>query len=506
MNKLLFAAACAFGCGLSSSAASVGVAVTGVSRDAATGTVTIAYSLESAPCIVTLDILTNAADSASAPASVGGANVRRLSGDVCRIVRTAGAHSVVWYPAPELDLDAETVRLKAEVTAWSLSEPPDYAVADLSVSNSVRFYASADFLPGGVQDRLYKTDKLVLRKIPAAGVEWRMGSPSGENGSGYSYDYWGTTWNHDSGERPHQVKLTYDYYLGVYELTQRQYSRLGGSLKDSAFTGSSYPGWEVRPVSKVQPDTLRGTPLKDGSYLWYSDGHNVKSDSVLGKARAFTGLAELDFPTDAEWEFACRANTTSALYSGKEYSSADNYANTAELAWCSRNANGITHEVGLKKPNGWGLYDLYGNVCEYCVDFFGLGDEYAPSSAGLLIDPKGVQKDYGTSNHVKRGAGFKTDPAYMRSAYRDYCSRTATDENVGFRLRSAATFEDPAAPSGLTGVDVDVSDEFVLGGPWVCRAPGLSIADFDSLVYDEGRGPSVALDTRDPSGVILLVR
>ena len=166
-------------------------------------TITIGYDLEGETSIVTLDILTNGV-------SIGAANVVSVSGDVNKKVEPGNGKSIVWQAYQDWPDHKITNRIvQAKVTAWSLDNPPDVMVVDLLEKSNVVFYAALEQLPGGVGDNIYKTDKLVMRKIPAGGSVFTMGESGG------------------SGARfPHFVAFTNDFYLGVFPVTQKQYSDL----------------------------------------------------------------------------------------------------------------------------------------------------------------------------------------------------------------------------------------------------------------------------------------
>ena len=180
-----------------------------LSQNPDTRLVTITYELTGDPAIVTADICTNGV-------SVG--PVGAVSGDINKlIVPTGGVCTAYWQPRidlPGVVLDANAVT--AKLTVWDRTSPPDYMAVDLAASNAVCFYPAAEFVPGGVTNRRYKTDVLLMRKIPAAGAEFIMGTPVNKNSAGR------TELGRTTQElTPHAVLLTNDYYIGVYTLTIR---------------------------------------------------------------------------------------------------------------------------------------------------------------------------------------------------------------------------------------------------------------------------------------------
>ncbi len=309
-----------------------------------------------------------------------------LSGDTGT---EAGKHQIVW------DLDTQGVSIQSTNVTFTVAyEWPLYCVVDLSAGANASSYP-VTYLheppSGGFNTEAYKTTKLVLRKIPAGA--FTMGSPSGESGR-------------YSDESQHKVTLTKPYYIGLFEVTQKQYQLVTGS-------NPSYFSGDKRPVERVSWNTIRGN---SGTYNW-PGSTSVDANSFMGRLRARTGL-EFDLPTEAQWEYACRAGTTTAYSYGAS-------AN-GDYMWYTSNSSSQTHDVGTKKPNPWGLYDMHGNVWEWCLDWY-------TSSLGTaaVTDPKGASSG---SYRVERGGGWISSAAYCRSANRGYDYPSNTDYDLGFRL------------------------------------------------------------------------
>ena len=171
----------------------------------------------------------------------------------------------------------------------------------------------------------YKTDKLVMRKIPATDVEWTIGSPVGEPGRNY---------NDEKGrETQHRVKLTEDYFIGVFEMTQSQALKVWATIKGSDTSEHHFadlPDSDLRPYTGMTFNSIRGmTSWGAGDANGYPKinwptnfpMHTVFYNRFAGKIRSmFRNYAGTDFdlPTSAQWEFACRAGTSTGLNSGKE--------------------------------------------------------------------------------------------------------------------------------------------------------------------------------------------
>jgi len=192
-------------------------------------------------------------------------------------------------------------------------------------------------------------------------------------------------------EKPaHEVTLTRPYYLGRFEVTQEQYQQvMGGNPSD--FKGQNLP------VENVSWD---------------------EAQEFCKKASEKTGHA-MRLPTDAEWEFACRAGTRTLYCTG------DGEADLDRAAWYDKNSGNTTHPVGQKVPNAWGLYDMHGNVWEWVQDF------YAPYKAEAATDPGGpAQGQY----RVLRGGSWFYFPGLCRSASRFGDYPDDRDFDFGFRV------------------------------------------------------------------------
>ena len=141
--------------------------------------VTVSYTLNT-KAIVTLTVETNRVADVWEP--IGDEKLWYVSGDANKVVE-AGNHTLTWLPRKAWPNNIITdSKIRIGVKAWALDCPPEIMTVDLKSANTVNYYSSAAALPGGVQDKRYKTDVLVLRHIPAANVTWTMGAPVGELG------------------------------------------------------------------------------------------------------------------------------------------------------------------------------------------------------------------------------------------------------------------------------------------------------------------------------------
>ena len=201
--------------------------------------------------------------------------------------------------------------------------------------------------------------------------------------------------NGDSDEKPvHRVTISKDFYMGIYEVTQAQYQAVMGK-NPSNFRGDN------NPVEQVS----------------WND-----AQEFCRKLSQKTGQ-KYRLPTEAEWEYAARAGTTTKYYWGKSYSEAGNFA------WFIENSNYITHPVGTKIANRWGLHDMSGNVWEWCTDYYNK-NFYRNSPE---IDPVNEGKSI---FRVVRGCDWNNDSEIMRTTKRGrghYGSNT-NDIGIGFRI------------------------------------------------------------------------
>ena len=325
-----------------------------------TGSLVVSYTLGGdEPAVVTVDFQQKAGDVWT---SIGEENFAGVFGDVNRIVQP-GARKIYWNGRADWpEHAAELANLRAVVKAWEVTVPPDYMVVNLADKWAPRhYYVSAKALPGGLlANKDYRLNKLVLRRIPAAEVKWRMGLAKEA----------GTTkeWYQQLGEYPPRYAvLSKDYYFGVFPVTQGQFKKVIGGLPSDQKHDTSWTTEEIAmcPVNNVSMQNLRGTPTEE-HYCSYLHGSEVSPDSWMQKFRDITGGAiEFDIPTEAEWEYAARAGTSSECYAGA-------WNMVPECGWYSGKSNGHTHPVGTftgsRPVNPWGLYDIVGNVLEPVKD------------------------------------------------------------------------------------------------------------------------------------------
>jgi formylglycine-generating enzyme required for sulfatase activity len=313
-------------------------------------------------------------------------------------------------PVPVVELTAADIRTGAYGT---YEEDYSKIVPGSEVGNV--------FIWTGVTNEMYKTTHLVMRRVFAKGRSFTMGDSSLST----------------ANAAEHKVSFTNDFYVAVFPVTECQHKIIlsGGTdwTQDDKKPDLDLSQDGMMPKSNVQWRDLRGQvyTLDKGYYgwwptpgVWTSAGfvadytvspHKVANHSgvVLYFLRYRTGwrtTAEFDLPTEAKWEYACRAGTATANYAG-----ANDAATVDRIAWYSGNSGGAKHVVGLKAPNPWGIYDMQGNVWEWSLDIYG-----SITSSDAAVDPVGPESTNVFASRVRRGGGYKSSLTAMSVGYRTY--------------------------------------------------------------------------------------
>jgi formylglycine-generating enzyme required for sulfatase activity len=285
------------------------------------------------------------------------------------------------------------------------------------------------------------SEPIALIEIPPG--EFMMGSPESEEGR----------WE---GETQHPVKITYAFQMGKYEVTQKQWREVMGTTiqeqrdKEQRDDGElpSF-GERLKKLGKAIKDNpfgafeeIRDTGVWEktkslvvGEERWslYGEGddypmYGVNWDEAVEFCARLTEQERLAgrlpvgyayrLPTEAEWEYACRAGSTTRFANG------DTEANLDKIAWDRDNSGNTSHPVGTKLPNAWGLHDMHGNVWEWCLDWY--GDYPAAGAVDSFGPAAGIYR-------VFRGGGWDYTSRHCRSAYRgeDDADRY---NSLGFRV------------------------------------------------------------------------
>ena len=314
----------------------------------------------------------------------------------------------------QLDLDAKKSfaetnesnnrkKISFEVKAKKPTGKKLYMIVDLSGGQKATKFPVTylDKIPSGGWTKEYKTTKLVLRRIEAG--SFVMGG--------------------NAGFKPHKVSLTKDFYAGIFEVTQKQWELIAGTHRLESYW---YKSGDAQPADSIAYCDVRGS---DNGSKWPASSA-VDSDSFMGILRQKTGMTSFDLPTEAQWEYACRAGTTTDLNSGHDLVNPqgnDPYMNEVGQYAANSGISGDATTVGSFMPNAWGLYDMHGNVCEWCLDWYG-------SSSHVQAEKNPVGVSTGTER-VWRGGNSCNAAEHATSArrWRDP-PNTVPGISFGFRV------------------------------------------------------------------------
>ena len=349
---------------------------------------------------------------------------------------TPGKHRITWDAnADGVTTYVENATFRVKITHYNET----YMVIDVSGGPNASVYPvkfmNAAPIGGFNKDEdkgKYKGSNIVLRCIHPG--SYMAGSPANE----------ANRTDTAAREKQHRVALSQPFYIGIYEITQEQYKNVTGA------DPSTHKG-DYRPVEKVSYSTIRGTTdtsdTSKHTYDWpWND--NVAPTSFMGLLRAkckakggdgnYTEPVDgFDLPTEFQWEYACRAGTTGALNTTNAYNNANSGEQEAQLRLQGRYTSNQTDgkggydanhtNVGSYQPNQWGLYDMHGNVWEWCRDWY----QEDATSLKQFTDPKGAASG---SVRVRRGGGWNSIGGNCRSATRYSTAPSSASADYGFRL------------------------------------------------------------------------
>jgi formylglycine-generating enzyme required for sulfatase activity len=326
------------------------------------------------------------------------------------------------------------------VATIALSGSTLYVVGVSAGSATITVYDSAgDLGTVSVLVSSTYTNNLGMTFILMSAGTFTMGSPSGEPGR-------------LSDETQHQVTLTQPFYMQQTEVTQAQWEAVMWS------NPSYFEGCPTCPVEQVSWDDVQ-------VFIGYLNAQ---------------GIGTYSLPTEAQWEYAARADSTTAFYNGGITEIGSGYdPNLNAIGWYTYNSDSKTHPVGQKTPNAWGLYDMSGNVYEWCQDWF--SSSYYDS--GAMTDPTGPSSGV---YRVLRGGAWNDGAKRSRSADRGYGSPdSGRYYNFGFRLMWQP-FSFSVSPSSLS----------------------LSVGQTGSCTISGGTGPysATSSNTSVPQPLLAVVR
>ena len=225
------------------------------------------------------------------------------------------------------------------------------------------------------------TNSVVMEFVEIPAGEFDMGSPKSEKYRKFN-------------EGPvHYVNISYNFFMGKYEVTQKQWRDIMGN----------------------SPSLNKGDDLPVEQVSW----NDVQE--FIGKLNQIEGTDKYRLPSEAEWEYAARAGTTTM------YSYGNNISELGDYAWYDRNSNGTTHIIGQKKPNPWGLYDMHGNVWEWVQDGWHETYDGAPTDGSTWVSKE-------TPFKVRRGGVFRQGIDESRSAMRLNEHIDGRYSGIGFRI------------------------------------------------------------------------
>ena len=321
----------------------------------------------------------------------------------------AGTHTVTWT-LPD-GVKSTNCTMSAAVYASDAPSGDDYMIVDLTKTSDNITYegllATQDASNARYNTAAFKTDKLVLRKVPAGGPY-----PTGDSAN-YSSDNASKTWTTDRA-----------YYIGVFPVTQYQYKKLYGSNPSGKTSTISGNTTDHRPVEQVSWDDLRLSTTAPTSAI---PAVASNSGTFFQRLNYVTGNKYgFDLPTEVMFEIAERAGATTTYYWGGTM--------VTNYVVCSDNSGSSTVAVGSRLPNAWGLYDTAGNVWEWCLDDQVSGNLTARTDAFVPAWASGASRRF-------RGGGSWNNASLLadfRASARDGNSSSKRSSGLGFRVSRIA--------------------------------------------------------------------
>ncbi len=288
-------------------------------------------------------------------------------------------------------LKQENDNLKKQLEERSNNNQSDESVIAVTSERDTAIQTNSSIV-----NKIWTLEDISLEMVSCPAGSFMMGSPFKIGSPDYEL-------GRNKDEIQHKVIISKLFMIGKYPITQYQYGSVVGE-NPSQFKGDN------NPVEMVSWNDAK-------------EFCNILNSSFKNKLpQGFI----FDLPTEAQWEYACRAGTITSLNSGKNITSeTDSCYNLNEVGWYYKNSGGKTHSVGKKMPNDWGIYDMHGNVMEWCKDWYG---DYPSFS---VTDPTGPDRG---SFRVRRGGGWLNRARNSRSAIRSNDFPDNRSDNLGFRL------------------------------------------------------------------------
>ncbi|MBQ7556250.1 formylglycine-generating enzyme family protein [bacterium] len=338
--------------------------------------------------------------------------LKTLSGEGAdHIVVGTGTRRVTWDAYSDLGATVDAADVKVAIVARETILPPTYMVLDLNT-----YEMSNSYVDPSPDDLATKRTQIWFRRVEAG--TFMMGSSTEDK------EYFRFSSNN---EDQHLVTISKPFYIAIYETTEAQFRKI-----DSETVVTS-----TKPITGNDYSDIRGENVGTN---WPAMGYAVDSGSFLGKLRSKTGHRYVfDLPTEAQWELSCRSNGDGTFIGDLQWNDGSSYskidddktkdANLNELAWY-KNHESTIHNVGLLKPNKIGLYDMHGNVWEWCLDW--MKDKLGTSS---VTDPTGPLHQISSKLlRIRRGGANGNEPMDCRMARRNSAMAGSTHADYGFRM------------------------------------------------------------------------
>ena len=317
-----------------------------------------------------------------------------------------GQKKLVWDSSADLGHTVDSSEVKIAIYAEDVTGNAGYLIFDLT-GHTVGFTSTPPTVSQGAD---CKSSKLWFKRINSG--NFIMGSDANEPG------------HESANETEHAVAITKPFYIGIFEMTQAQYTTIFGS------NPSFYHG-ALLPVERTGYSDLRG---QNAGSTWptYTD-YRVDANSFFGVFRTFFGGQFLfDLPTEAQWEMACRDKGNGDHWGSGKWNDGSMITGTLtdpalnDLGCYSDNAPSGPQEVGTLDPNPVGLYDMHGNVKEWCLDYF------VNDISSYILDPVGPSTSY-SGFRVYRGGAYNSPASDCRAAKRIGTSPGNQLADTGFR-------------------------------------------------------------------------